>query len=81
MKQQPEKKFRAGAVSATIWKNTSEKGEFSSVQLDRAYKDKDNSWKHTSSFSASDVPKAIVVLNKAYEYLVVKEKEEEPNLM
>ena len=75
--KQPEKKFKAGAVSATIWKNNSEKGDFSSIQLDRAYKDnKDNTWKHTNSFNASDLPKAIVVLNKAYEYLVVKDKGE-----
>ncbi len=77
MKQQPEKKFKAGAVSATVWKNTSEKGEYSSIQLARAYKDKDSTWKHTNSFNANDLPKAIVVLNKAYEYLVAKEKTEE----
>ena len=74
--KQPEKKFKAGAVSATIWKNNSDKGDFSSIQLDRAYKDKDNSWKHTNSFNAADLPKAIMVLNKAYEYLVVKDKDE-----
>ena len=76
MKQQPDKKFRAGAVSATVWKNKTEKGEYSSVQLDRAYKDKDDTWKHTTSLSAADLPKAVLVLNKAYEYVVSKDKEQ-----
>ena len=80
MKQQPDKKFRAGAISATIWKNKSEKGEYSSVQLDRVYKDKDDTWKHTTSFNAADLPKAMLVLNKAYEYVVSKDKEQEQEI-
>ncbi len=76
MNQQPERKFKAGAISATIWKNSSEKGEYSSIQLDRVYKDKDNNWKRTNSFNENDLPKAIFVLNKAYEYLMGGEKEE-----
>ena len=73
----PEKKFRAGAVCATVWKNnvTTEDGrqaEFMSISFERSYKDKKtNEWKKTNSLKTMDLPKAIVVLNKAYEYLVL----------
>ena len=73
----PEKKFRAGAISATIWRNqiTTKDGqdrEVRTVSFQRSYKDKDtDEWKTTSSLRAMDLPKAVVVLNKAYEYLVL----------
>jgi len=73
----PAKKFRAGAVTATIWNNTREvKGsevEFSSVQIDRSYKDKSGDWKRTNSFGPSDLPRLILVAQEAYKFLVSKE--------
>ncbi|MBD3361319.1 hypothetical protein GF358_00850 [Candidatus Woesearchaeota archaeon] len=71
----PEKKFRAGAISATIWKNNGERNgqsvEFNTISLTRAYKDKGGNWKNSSSLRISDLPKAALVLNKAYEHLIV----------
>jgi hypothetical protein len=73
----PEKKFRAGAISASVWKNnvTTKDGreaEIMSVTFQRSYKDKKtDEWKRTSSLRTMDLPKAVVVLNKAYEYLVL----------
>ena len=75
MKMNPEKKFRAGAVSATVWINTNEKGSFPSIQLGKSYRDKENNWKETSSFNVNDVPKALVVLQEAYKYVAMREKE------
>lgn len=69
----PEKKFRAGPISATVWRNMTEKGSYASVQLSRSYKDASNAWKSTGSLRVNDLPKATVVLNKAYEYLVLKD--------
>ena len=69
----PEHKFRAGGVSATIWRNESEKGSFSSVKLEKSYKDSQDNWKTTSSFGVNDLPKAILVLSKAYEYTSMKD--------
>jgi hypothetical protein len=77
----PEKKFSTGAICATVWKNngTSKRDgaqvEFRTIQLDRRYKDKDGAWKSTSSLRVNDLPKASLVLNKAYEYLVIKEQD------
>jgi hypothetical protein len=73
----PEKKFRAGAISATVWRNVvktkdGQDAEVRTVSFDKRYKDKDtNEWKSSSSLRAMDLPKAVVVLNKAYEYIVL----------
>ena len=74
----PEKKFSTGAICATIWKNngknnkTGEPVEFRTIQLDRRYKDKEDNWKSTSSLTINDIPKAQLVLQKSFEYLVLK---------
>ena len=73
----PDKKFVAGSVSATIWKNTSEKDgkEFSyeTISIERNFKDKNDEWKTTSTMRINDLPKAEMVLKKAYEYLTLRE--------
>jgi len=76
-KNLPEKKFRAGAITVTVWRNETEKGSYSSVQLERSYKDKDNNWKKTNSMRLNDLPRASLLLNKAYEHLVMKMQESE----
>ena len=68
----PEKKFRAGGIVATIWKNVIKDGdrefEVRSVNLERSYKDKDGEWKNTTSMRSADLPRAILVMQKAYEF-------------
>ncbi|MBI4450690.1 hypothetical protein HY642_01830 [Candidatus Woesearchaeota archaeon] len=81
-KKQPERKFRAGAVSATIWQNKGKSAdgqevEYPSVLFERSYKDKTGNWKTSNSLHTGDLPKAVVVLNKAYEYLSMKGREAE----
>ena len=77
-KNTPEKKFRASPISATIWANeaTTKEGEtklYRTITLERTYKDKDGVWKSTNSLRNNDLPKAILVLNKAYEYINIRE--------
>ncbi len=77
-KNVPEKKFSTGVISATIWKNngtskkTGEPVEFRTITLQRRYTDKDGNWQTSSSLRINDLPKATLVLQKAYEYLVLK---------
>lgn len=74
---QPIKKFHVGAVQAAVWENTSKEGNaFSTVSLARSYKDAKGDWQHTNSLNANDLPKAILALQKAYEYIALKEPEE-----
>ena len=73
-KKLPEKKFRAGSVSATIWVNHGKDSEgrettYKTVSFERSYLDKEGNWQTTNSLRVTDLPKAVLVLNKAYEYL------------
>jgi hypothetical protein len=81
---QPEKRFSAGAVSVSVWKNevknkTGEQVEFRTISLQRAYKDKEDKWQHTNSLRLNDLPKAVLLLNKAYEYLTLRDGAGEPD--
>jgi hypothetical protein len=80
-KKHPEKKFKAGAVSATVWLNEREdngkKISYRTVNVERSYLDKDGNWQSTSSLRVSDLPKARLVIDKAYEYLALNSYEDE----
>lgn len=70
---QPEMKFKAGACTASVFANevAGMGGKaLRSVSLQRAYKDKAGQFQHTHSLKPSDLPNAILVLAKAYDYLI-----------
>jgi len=73
------KKFSTGAISACIWNNESlnqngEIVEYKTISFNRRYLDKStNQWKSTDSFKTQDLPKAVLVLQKAYEYLALRD--------
>ncbi|MEK6900663.1 MAG: hypothetical protein AABX05_06055 [Nanoarchaeota archaeon] len=76
----PEKKFRAGAISATVWHNKSQKAngeesEYKTISIERSYTDKAGKWQSTNSMRIADLPKAQVVLQKAYEFVVLQEQD------
>ena len=72
----PEKKFSVGCIQVAIWENEGKEGnKFQTVSFDKRYKDKNDEWKSSSSLKANDIPKAILALQKAYEYLSLKEPE------
>ncbi|MFP4567894.1 MAG: hypothetical protein ACLFN8_03035 [Candidatus Woesearchaeota archaeon] len=79
-KKLPEKKFRAGTISATIWLNHGKDSEgketkYKTVSFERSYMDKEGNWQTTNSLRIGDLPKATLVLNKAYEYLALQDGE------
>jgi hypothetical protein len=74
----PEKHIAAGSIRATVWKNevTPKDGpvtSFRTVTFERTYKDKNGDWKTSSALRLNDLPKASLVLSKAYEYLAMNE--------
>lgn len=77
----PEKKFVAGGISATVWANEKEMNGSAvavhTISLTRTYKDRDGQWKQSASMRINDIPKAQLVLEKAYEYLTLKVGAEE----
>lgn len=76
-KNLPEKKFSTGAITATVWHNENQTKngtiDFQTVSLQRSYQDKEGKWQTTSNLRINDLPRASLVLQKAYEYLVLKE--------
>lgn len=80
-KKMPETKFRSGAIAATIWSNETikdgKKVEYKSVSFERSYKDKNDQWQSTNSLRTADIPKAILVLTKAYEHLALNADDDE----
>ena len=69
----PEITFRHGSCSASVFINEYQRGEQSftvrTVSFQRRYRGKEGEWQNTSSLQVNDIPKAVLVLNKAYEYL------------
>ena len=81
---QPEITFRHGPCSASVFCNEYERGDekftVRSVAFQRRYLDKDGQWQTTNSLKVNDIPKAILVLQKAYEFLTsngMQDKDEE----
>lgn len=75
-KNKPVKKYRAGAVSATVWNNQGKQEDgkefsYSSISLERSYKDRAGAWQTTNSLRINDLPRAEMVLHRAYEFLVL----------
>jgi len=75
----PEIVFKVGAVRAAIFQNTGiQSGKevlFPKVVLEVRYRDKAGQWKGTNSLCLNDLPKAILALQKAYEYLMDKKND------
>ena len=80
---QPEITFRHGPCSASIFVNEHERGEekftVRTVVFQRRYRDKNGNWKSTSSLRVNDIPKATLVLSKAYEFLTSNSYGQEEN--
>ena len=70
----PLHQFKAGAVSVTVWKNVEHDAAgnaltFNTITCQRSYKHR-GTWRTTSTLRINDLPKAAMLLNKAYEQLV-----------
>lgn len=76
----PIKKFSSsGGLQVCVWKQVATKNgkamEFSTVTLTRVYKDKNEEWQKTESLKEQDIPKVRALLQKAYEFIVIKNTE------
>jgi hypothetical protein len=69
----PETVFKVGAIRASVFRNVVVNNGRSvplpKVVIEVRYKDKMGEWKGTNSLSLNDLPKAILALQKAFEYL------------
>lgn len=63
----PINTIRDGALKATIWERTSEKGPFFSVELSRSYRTEDGTWKDSSSFVGDELLRIARLASLAYD--------------
>jgi len=78
--KQPVKKIRAGSgVSCALWENeitvNGKPVTILKASVERSYKDKNDKWKSSSSFSERELPHAIWCLQRAFDAMI----EERPN--
>jgi hypothetical protein len=66
----PAHKLRIGVLQVTIWRNTSEKGTWYSVQPSRSYKQGDETWKETDSLGFDDLLTMAKLLDQAHSWIV-----------
>ena len=77
----PEKRFSAGAIAVTVWNNVlidklGAERSYRTISFERRYLDKaTNQWKSSNSLRVNDLPKASLILDRAYEYIVLKHEQ------
>ena len=69
----PEKTFRSGALSVSVWKRRHNDDVFYNATPQRAYKAKDESWQYTDSFGRDDLPIVGALLQQAFAFIVATE--------
>jgi len=78
---QPEITFRHGQCSASVYEKECVRGErtftIRTVSFERRFIDREGHQQTTSSLRINDIPKAILVLNRCYEFLTANQGEEE----
>jgi hypothetical protein len=63
----PAATIRDGALKATIWRNTGDKGEFHSVRFTRTWKDEQGHYHDSDSFSGAELLRLAHLATKAYD--------------
>lgn len=66
----PFSTIRDGAVSATIWKNPTQRGFRYSVNLSRVYQDEQGNLKDSDSFSGNELLRVSRLAQKAYDEIL-----------
>lgn len=81
---QPVITFRHGACSASVFENEYQRDDETftvrTVSFQRRYLDKEGVWQTTNSLKIHDIPKAVLVLNKCYEFLTSNAGQDEEEI-
>ena len=73
----PVQKIRHGAVSASIWRQQTEKGPMFNVTFQRAYRDGDE-WKNSTSFGRKDLLVVGLIAARAFEWIAAQSLKAKP---
>ena len=74
-RKQPVYRIRKFRIEAAIWEHQSENGTWYNVTLSRSYKDTNDEWKSSDSFSADDLLLVAKVANEAHSWIIQKQQE------
>ena len=74
---QPVHKIRHGAVSASIWRQQTDKGPMFNVTFQRAYRDGET-WKNTGSFGRKDLLVVGLIAARAFEWIATQPGKAKP---
>jgi hypothetical protein len=81
---QPEKRIKCGSCEAAIFENQIKSKDrtvkLKKVAILKRYKSSEGEWKSTHSLDKNEIPKMILALFKAYEYLIMGEKNDSEQL-
>lgn len=69
-RRQPIHKIRMRNITAAIWQNQSERGPWYSVTISRSYRDAENNWHTTESFSGPDLLIVAEVARTSFHWIV-----------
>jgi len=79
-KSPPIKDFRAGGVQASVWRKEIDKDGQAivrhSVKIQKQYRKEGGDYKNTEYYFRDDLPKLILVAQKAFEYIALKESQD-----
>lgn len=64
----PVRKFRAGGMNVTVWKNETKRGQMFSVTISRSYR-VGEAWKNSTSFREEDLPVLTKAIDEAHSFL------------
>jgi hypothetical protein len=65
---QPVHKIRHGTISASIWRQDTEKGPLFNVTFQRSYKDGDD-WKNSNSFGRNNLLVVSLIAARSFEWI------------
>jgi hypothetical protein len=79
-KDKPIKDFRSGGIQAGVWRNEVQKDGNTtvrySVKIQKRFKNKKAEYENTNYYFRDDLPKLILVANKAFEYISLTESKD-----
>lgn len=79
-KSKPIKDFRSGNIQASIWRNEAEKDGQTvvrhSVRIQKQFRNDGGDYQETNYYFRDDIPKLILVAQKAFEFIALSESKE-----
>lgn len=79
-KPKPIKDFRSGGIQASVWRNEVEKNGQTqvrhSVKIQKQFRKEDGDYQDTNYYFRDDLPKLILVAQKAFEFISLTESKD-----